>query len=406
MNFIYTFPYLLNNRYLIIREIGKGGMGIVFEATDQNTSTPVAIKILNPQNAPESNAVARFYREIQACQALSHRNIVPIYDVGEHNGVPYYVMPFILGTSLETLLQFQQEKISVRLAVHIAFQIALALGHAHQRGVIHRDVKPSNIMITNEVVLLTDFGLARPEWAAKMTATGNILGTPAYMSPEQIQGMSYLDGRSDIYSLGVCLYEMLTGKPPFRGNNLAEIFDQILKQNPLSPHQLFPEKIPQSLSYITQKAMSKSVEDRYQSAEEMAEQLRRFLRDLPITISTPKILLPYIKKNCRHWIAVIIFVISLLSTIFICSMVEKKYRQLQIEEYKEQQNYNHPNLLYYIRPYFDVYDTIYPIQFQKIKQEEKSSSRDQQKRHRRNSAQNPNLFEIPRLPPISPQEKK
>lgn len=342
------FPYLLDH-YLVIREIGRGGMGVVYEAKDQNSNAAVAIKMLKAQTAPDPNATARFYREIQACQALSHRNIIPIYDVGSKDGLPYYVMPLIQGSSLETLLSLQREKISIRLAVHIAFQIALALGHAHQRGVIHRDIKPSNIMITNEVVLLTDFGLARPEWVARMTATGNILGTPVYMSPEQVQGVPYLDGRSDIYSLGVCLYEMLTGNPPFQGNNLAEIFHQILEKNPTPPHQINPQ-IPESLSYITQKAMYKMPVDRYQSAEEMAEQLRRFLRDLPIAIRTTSRWGEYIKQTYTHWIAVGLFIGSLLLTLFCCIAWEKWQWQEQIQAYRERRVYPPPNVFYYVRP--------------------------------------------------------
>ncbi len=359
-----SWPKLLDH-FEIIQEIGRGGMGIVVEAKDVVTQQLVAIKLLNPNLSMDLAAVTRFHVEINACQALSHRNIIPILEVGQYQNTPYYVMPLIAGTSLSNILKLQRDKISIRLATQIAFQVALALNHAHQHGVIHRDIKPNNIMVTNELVMVTDFGLARPEWMAKLTTTGIILGTPNYMSPEQIQGIPYIDGRSDIYSLGICLYEMLTGMVPFQGETIAQLFHQILHVQPMPPKQI-NTNIPRKLNDLVLKSLAKHPSFRFQNAEEMAEILRCFLCEPStnvqrykyawlintfqkiskkteiFTIRLRKILA--LQKLQSILIQIVLFFITLFLTYLGCSYLHN----LKLEKWHEYHKFNNsPNSLYY-----------------------------------------------------------
>ena len=263
----------------IIRKIGQGGMGVVFEAREPETGEAIAIKMLKYNLAPDTEAIRRFHREITASQALSHSNIIPILAVGEIEGTHYYVMPLLKGESLAQCLR--RKRLETQEAVHIALEIALALVHAHSRGIVHRDIKPANIMLEKERVLVTDFGLARPEWLARLTTTGMVVGTPIYMSPEQACGLSGLDHRSDIYSLGVTLYEMLTGTVPFHASNIPQLLDKISKQPPPAPKKI-NRQISDNLNYLVQRSMAKQPKARYQNAEELAEDLRRCLYNLPL----------------------------------------------------------------------------------------------------------------------------
>ena len=266
-------------QFAIIKKIGQGGMGVVFEARESETGEAVAIKILKYNLAPDTEAIQRFHREITASQALSHPNIIPVLAVGEIEGTHYYVMPLLKGESLAECLR--RKRMEIEEAVRIAIEIALALAHAHSRGIVHRDIKPANIMLEKERVLVTDFGLARPEWLARLTTTGMVVGTPVYMSPEQACGLSELDHRTDIYSLGVTLYEMLTGTMPFHANNIPQLLDKISKHLALAPKKL-NRQISDNLDYIVQRAMAKQPAMRYQNAEDMAEDLRRCLYHLPL----------------------------------------------------------------------------------------------------------------------------
>lgn len=279
----------------------------------------VAIKVLKRNLAPNSDAIQRFHREIQMSQAMEHPNVLPILDVGEDQECHYYVMPFIEGKNLEEILS--KEKLTIHLSCHIAFQVALALSHAHKKGIIHRDIKPSNIIITEQQVYVADFGLARPEWAARLTITGALLGTPAYMSPEQALGLPYVDHRADIYSLGVVLYEMLTGKIPFRASNISHLVEQILHENPLPPKVLNPQ-VTESLNSIVLKALSKRPQDRYSSIEEMAEQLRRYLSGLPVLLKTKK--QPYWQKCKAALLPLCVFFLSMIFTIALFSTFQGK----------------------------------------------------------------------------------
>ncbi len=311
-NFLSKIPQKIG-QYEVVEKIGEGGMGIVFRAMDTLEKRVVAIKVLKRNLAPNTEAIQRFHREIQMSQAMNHPNVLPILDVGVDQECHYYVMPFIEGKNLEEILK--KEKLTIPLSCHIAFQVALALSHAHKKGIIHRDIKPSNIMITEQHVYVADFGLARPEWAARLTMTGTLLGTPAYMSPEQALGLAYIDHRADIYSLGITLYEMLTGSVPFRSANLSHILEQILYETPLPPKIVNPG-IPDSLNSIILKALQKKPQDRYSDIDEMAEQLRLYLRGLPVLGEPTKFFYWGKYKNLLRYAG--IFIISALLSFFLC----------------------------------------------------------------------------------------
>ena len=262
-------------RYRLEREIGRGGMATVFLATDMKLNREVAIKVLLGDLAfamgPE-----RFKREIDVVSRLSHPYILPIDDYGEHEGQLYYVMPFIAGETIHKRLE-REKQLPVQDAIRIAHQVAMALDFAHQQGIVHRDIKPENILLQNGEALVADFGIARAitdGGGAKLTSTGVTLGTPTYMSPEQAMADPSLDGRSDIYSLGCVLYEMLAGQPPFTGPTAQAI---------IARHQLDEAPslgivrgtIPEEVEDIVAQAMAKLPADRYATAGEMAEDLRK-----------------------------------------------------------------------------------------------------------------------------------
>lgn len=302
-------------KYTIIRQLGEGGMSIVWEGIEENTQQRVAIKVLKHNLAPETDAVHRFHREIETSKALSHANIIPILDVGEENGTHYYVMPLIQGRTLEQILE--HEKISIDLAAHIAIQIALGLQYAHKHGVIHRDIKPSNIMITETQVFIMDFGLARPEWVARLTLSGTLLGTPSYMSPEQIQGLCYVDQRTDIYSLGVTLYQMLTGHLPFSYQNLSDLMYNILYISPIPPHQ-WNKDIPANLESIVLKAMHKNPDRRFESDQQLINALYKFLCNKhKISTTITQTFYNSFKLYFYKWKSLSIFFIAMICTIII-----------------------------------------------------------------------------------------
>ncbi|HEX6965560.1 MAG TPA: serine/threonine-protein kinase, partial [Gemmatimonadaceae bacterium] len=211
----------IGDHYALEDEIGRGGMSVVYRARDLRLNRPVAIKVLPPELAHDPAVRARFTREAQTAAQLAHAHIVPIYDVGERDGIAYLVMAYVSGGSLATLLAHEPRQ-SIDEVRRFISEIADALGYAHTCGVIHRDIKPDNILLDGETgrAMVTDFGIARAiEAGARLTVTGIAVGTPAYMSPEQAAGEREIDGRSDIYSLGVLAYQMLTGRLPFTASN-------------------------------------------------------------------------------------------------------------------------------------------------------------------------------------------
>lgn len=260
-------------RYNIIGELGQGAMGTVYKAVDPLIDRIVAIKTINLSLAMDEKDEyeSRFYQEAKAAGRLSHPNIVTIYDVGKSGEIAYIAMEFLQGRELRDVLN-DGKGMPVEQVINIVAQVAQGLAYAHEYGIVHRDVKPSNIMIVRDGhVKITDFGIARMASAAVRTQTGMVLGSPKYMSPEQVVG-KLTDQRSDIFSLGVMLYEMLTGQAPFAGENINAIMYQTLNSVPPPPSTLSPN-VPEMLNFIVAKALAKKLDHRYQDAKEFAGDL-------------------------------------------------------------------------------------------------------------------------------------
>ena len=261
---------LLDGRYEILEEIGRGSMAVVYRARCHRLNRYVAVKILKEELSRDEDFRRRFYAESQAVAMLSHPNIVAVYDVNHSNDIDYIVMELIDGLTLKQYMQ-QRGALSWREALHFATQIAKALEHAHSRGIIHRDIKPHNIMILKDgSVKVADFGIARLN-SAQNTLTREALGSVHYISPEQAKG-AQVDARSDLYSLGVVMYEMLTGKPPYDGESPVAIAIQHINATPVPPRQL-NASIPLGLQQITLHAMCSDLSARYASATAMIEDL-------------------------------------------------------------------------------------------------------------------------------------
>jgi serine/threonine-protein kinase len=261
-------------RYEIVGEIGRGAMGVVYKAIDPLLERTVAIKTVNMglEREDMANYEARFYHEARAAGGLNHPNIVTVYDVGRSGDFAYMAMEFIEGEELRVLLA-SDTPMPVAQAVSIAAQVAEGLAFAHQRGVVHRDIKPGNIMVVpGKPVKITDFGIARMRATVSLTQTGTMLGSPKYMSPEQVLGRR-ADHRSDVFSLGVILYEMLVGTAPFSGDSVTAVMYQIAHFAPPAPSALRRE-VSEALDQIVAKMLAKPVEDRYQSAADVARDLR------------------------------------------------------------------------------------------------------------------------------------
>jgi predicted Ser/Thr protein kinase len=261
-------------RYEITGELGRGAMGVVYKAQDPTIGRTVALKTLrlDVHGLESAEMVRRFQNEARAAGLLSHPNIVTIYDAGEQDGIFYIAMEFIQGTTLHELLA-EQRILPAEDVVQYSRQICRGLDYAHSHGIVHRDVKPANIMITaNGTVKIMDFGIAKA--GGSMTSTGQVLGTPNYMAPEQVKGRP-LDGRSDLFSFGVILYEMLTGEKPFVGQNVTTIIYKIVNENPIAPRDLDVTVHP-GLSAIVTKALAKSPEERYQSGAELVHDLENY----------------------------------------------------------------------------------------------------------------------------------
>ena len=272
-------------RYEIISELGQGAMGVVYKAIDPLIDRVVAIKTINLGLALDEKEEyeGRFYQEAKAAGRLSHPNIVTIFDLGKSGDIAYIAMEFLQGRELRDILNDNQI-LPVENVLSIVAQVALGLAYAHEHGIVHRDVKPSNVMVgADGHVKITDFGIARMESASVRTQTGMVLGSPKYMSPEQVMG-KLIDQRSDVFSLGVVLYEMLTGKAPFVGENVNAIMYQTLNSIPSPPGSL-NKAVPDMLNFIVAKALAKGLDDRYQSAKELADDLRACRDGMPQSVS-------------------------------------------------------------------------------------------------------------------------
>jgi serine/threonine-protein kinase len=271
---------VFSNRYLIERELAKGGMAEVYLARDQLLDRPVALKALFPEYAREPSFVERFRREAQAAANLNNPNIVAIYDWGNESGTYFIVMEYVEGQSLRDLIR-TNAPIDPLLAADIGAEIAAALAAAHRAGVVHRDVKPGNVVITQSgTVKVTDFGIARAGTSDNLTQTGSVMGTATYFSPEQAQGLP-VDGRSDVYSLGVVLYEMTTGVVPFSGDSPVAVAYKHVREEPVKPSER-NAAIPPDLEQIILTAMAKDTDLRYQTADDLRSDLLRFRRGRPL----------------------------------------------------------------------------------------------------------------------------
>ena len=268
-----TLQSALTDRYAIEHEVGRGGMATVFLAHDLRHNRPVALKVLHPQLALSIGS-ERFLREIQIAARLQHPHIVPLYDSGQAGDLLYYVMPFIEGESLRQHLE-RTPRMPLEDAVRIARAVATALDYAHRQKIVHRDIKPENVMLHEGEAMVTDFGIAKAVTAAvagSLTQTGTAIGTPTYMSPEQASGEAELDARSDVYSLGTMLYEMLGGSAPFVGPTVQSIITKIFTE-PVPPLRDRRDEVPEWLDSAVIKALAKSPAGRYATAAQFAQAL-------------------------------------------------------------------------------------------------------------------------------------
>ena len=271
---------MLDDRYEILEVIGEGGMAIVYRALDHRLNRDVAVKIMRDEMAADEEFRRRFCTESHAVAMLSHPNIVAVYDVSHNDNVEYIVMELVDGITLKQYIE-RKGVVAWKEVVHFTKQISKALAHAHERGIIHRDIKPQNIMLLRDgTIKVGDFGIAALENEVYEN-NGEAIGSIHYIAPEQARG-ECPDARSDIYSLGVMMYEMLTGGLPFTGNTLGEIAVQNMNAKPVPPHEKNPE-IPLELERITLKAMSAELSERYQSANELLSDLEAFIHT-PVTI--------------------------------------------------------------------------------------------------------------------------
>ena len=280
-------PTVFNGRYELHRRLGRGGMAEVFLARDLQLDRPVAVKVLFPEFANDPAFVARFRREAQAAANLNHPNIVSVFDWGQEHGTYFIVMEYVDGRTLAEILR-ADGPLPPERAVDVATDVAAALGHAHAAGVLHRDIKPGNILVApSGRVKVADWGIGRAMDAAaeeNLTQTGAVMGTATYFSPEQAQGLS-LDPRSDLYSLGVVLYESLCGKPPFQGDSPVAIAYKHVQEQPRPPRSLNLD-VPPELEAIVLQLLAKDPADRYASADALRDDLRRYREGGAVEAST------------------------------------------------------------------------------------------------------------------------
>ncbi|MBX5476814.1 MAG: serine/threonine protein kinase, partial [Clostridia bacterium] len=275
---------ILGGRYEILERVGGGGMAIVYRALDTFLNRPVAVKVLRPQFAADEELVARFRREARAAASLSDPRIVSVFDVGQDGDVYYIVMEYVDGSTLKRRIQ-EEGPFAPDAAAEVAKHILIALEHAHRAGIVHRDVKPQNVILTRDGrVKVTDFGIAQAAGGATLVHTDSILGTAHYLSPEQAKGRP-ADERSDVYATGIVLYEMLAGRPPFEGDSPLAVAMQHLQAEPPSLAD-FRDDVPGDLLHIVSRATAKEPVRRYASAEMFRRDLDAFLAGRPLPSRT------------------------------------------------------------------------------------------------------------------------
>jgi len=284
--------------YDILEMIGRGGMGVVYKARQLGLNRLVALKMVLAGASASSLELARFRAEAQSVAQLQHPNIVQIFDVGEQGGCPYLALEFVESGSLAE--QLDGTPMAPRQAAELVLSLARAVHHAHERGIVHRDLKPANVLIQADgTPKITDFGLAkRTESTVAHTQTGAILGSPSYMAPEQATGAAEISPATDVYALGAILYELLTGRPPFKAPSIMETIEQVREHNAVPPRLLQP-KIPRDLEIICLKCLEKNPQQRYTSAALLADDLRAYLHDEPITARSLTVL-DHVARSLSH----------------------------------------------------------------------------------------------------------
>ncbi len=356
--------------YEILEEVGRGGMGIVFRARQRTLQRVVALKVLPLASLADDQQLTRFHNEARAAATLQHPHIVPVYSVGEQRGIHFYSMPYVNGPTLGQLLQLLRTGKSAnleesaqdcasdpasrtwavvpriinsyrcsrptyyRLVARWGWQVADALANAHQHGIVHRDIKPGNVLLDEKgSIWITDFGLARLDLGTTVTASGAVMGTWRYMSPEQASGQrSLVDHRTDIYSLGVTLYEALTLKRAFDGDSRARLVQQITAGNPATPRRI-DVTIPCDLQTVVLKAMQRDPKDRYPTAAELADDLQRFLDGKPIRARRTSLwhrLRQWLQRHAELAIGLALALLLALLTVSVAAVwISRAHRQTQ-----------------------------------------------------------------------------